>query len=209
MNDIAKNEIKCDGCGILFKGIPETAYLNYYFAFIKDKTFNFDLIVCPSCGHEINPENFDMDLKDFIAKMEVENAHAGIESLKDHGFSFSYLERALGIPYRTFSRWKSNKQLSAVSKSYIDIIGNFPWIVDVAEKNFSPEIKFKNLLFATVHEWEKNADFDISPVFNRIKNLIAHNLPIKQNLDIGEIWVNDIPKVESQTPKTVTFSEFV
>ena len=198
MNDIAKNEIKCDGCGILFEGKPETASLGYYFAFIKDKTFNFDLIVCPNCGHEINSINFDKDLKDFVTKMEVENAHAGIESLKDHGFSFSYLERALGIPYRTFSRWKSNKQLSAVSKSYIDIIGNFPWIVDVAEKDFLSEIKFNNLLLATLNEWEDNPEFDITPVINRLGKLITHTLAIGKQDSLSEIWINDVPKTMSQ-----------
>ena len=58
--------------------------------------------------------------------------------LQDNGYSLAAIERALELPQRTISRWKSSTDLSSMGVALLRIISTFPWILQVAENKYKP-----------------------------------------------------------------------
>lgn len=58
-----------------------------------------------------------------------------IDSISAKQPSISYVERSLGLPQRTFNRWK-NDGGSTSSFLILKLLDTFPFIVDVAKDNF-------------------------------------------------------------------------
>jgi len=62
-----------------------------------------------------------------------------IDSLEDKKIAFSYLERALELPFGTTERWKEGN-ISSEELSLLKIIVMYPWIIEVADSNFNEKI---------------------------------------------------------------------
>lgn len=58
-----------------------------------------------------------------------------INTLADSGITMAYIERALRLPQRTLARWKAG-DCSAGAIALLRIVGTFPGILEVADKDF-------------------------------------------------------------------------
>jgi transposase-like protein len=132
--DIIKNK-SCELCGsehIEHCEAPHTAPVPYS---SNGATYVQKTIVCYDCGAEID----DTDDEDIKKAYDIANQGAIQEILKfftDQGHSLASIERALGLPQRTISRWKGKSDLSSVGLALLRVIRTFPWILDVAEKKY-------------------------------------------------------------------------
>ena len=64
-----------------------------------------------------------------------------LSDLQKMNISLSHIERSFDIPARTLSKWHNDRNLpSAAALSFLRILRTFPWILEVAKKNFE-EIK--------------------------------------------------------------------
>lgn len=96
--------------------------------------------VCGSCGEEgdfaqANDAKLNLAVKE-AAKASVA---AMLDGLTSQGISMAYFERALQLPARTLTRWKSGDH-SAASLALLRVIRTYPWILDVADEGFTEPI---------------------------------------------------------------------
>lgn len=203
------NRIDCPSCGAPLKNGIEVGKIEYNFNYLGKRDFEFILLKCENCGEEIQDKDFNDNLTKFLRELDIENSIKGIEEIKSFGYSYTYLERALKIPFRTFSRWKSKKDLSAVAISYINLISNFPWLVEVSDYNFDPKIKLRNLLFASLSEIEKNSeltsDFAEYELFlKKIESILNFKNSITSNVFESTISISNPNKETKNIESTVT-----
>ncbi|TGN10567.1 hypothetical protein [Leptospira ilyithenensis] len=202
-------EMKCPSCGAPIKNDYKKEKIEYNFTNLGKREFEFSLLECQNCGEEIREDNFNENLAKFLKELDIENSLKGIEEIKTYGYSYTYLERALRIPYRTFSRWKSKKDLSAVAMSYINIISNFPWLVDVSDYNFDPKVKLKNLLIAGFLEFEKNQslisdDIEYEVLLSKLESILKFKNTFASNEFEATISINDLGRETKNIESTVT-----
>ena len=58
-----------------------------------------------------------------------------LNALSKQGLTNAYIERALELPSRTLSRWKTG-ELAASSVALLRLVRTFPWLLRVAESNY-------------------------------------------------------------------------
>lgn len=93
--------------------------------------------VCEECG-DFSGENEAR----IVAAIEVAKKNlmcSILDDLSGAGVKMSYLERALDLPARTVSRWKSG-ETSAASIALLRCIHSFPWMLEVADARFDPQV---------------------------------------------------------------------
>jgi transcriptional regulator with XRE-family HTH domain len=95
---------------------------------------------CLSCGvsGDFSDEN-DLRVTTALAEAKKKSIDAMLETLSEMGIKMAYLERALELPARTVSRWKSGES-SAASLALLRAIRTYPWILEVADARFDPYI---------------------------------------------------------------------
>ena len=80
--------------------------------------------------------------------------------------SFAYIERVLGLPQRTLTRWKK-KGASSSGITLMKFIETYPWMLKVADKNFDQSYARKELIqqaaislsgITTDQDWYISAD---------------------------------------------------
>ena len=71
-----------------------------------------------------------------LAVSERQSIEPMLEHLSNEGYSMAAIERAFGLPQRTISRWKSNKELTATGLALLRVIRTYPWIIDVADSKY-------------------------------------------------------------------------
>lgn len=81
-----------------------------------------------------------------------------LDFLSKKGYSLAAIERALELPQRTISRWKSNKDLSSVGIALLRIIRTYPWILEVAENKFNERAAFEIYMKNAITEFMKMAE---------------------------------------------------
>lgn len=50
----------------------------------------------------------------------------------------AHFERVLGLKFGTVRGWRKTGRVSAVDAALLRIVATYPWMLDVAEENFSP-----------------------------------------------------------------------
>jgi transposase-like protein len=129
------SEETCVACGsghIKHCDAPHTVQVPYS---LNGASYIEKTIVCSDCGAEID----DTDDEAIKKAYDIANQEAIQEILKfftDQGHSLASIERALGLPQRTISRWKGRSDLSSVGLALLRVIRTFPWILDVAEEKY-------------------------------------------------------------------------
>ena len=131
---IKKEKLKCLVCGsedletetnIRHHGVP-------YGYSVKAEQIVYVCDVCGARIEESDDNNFEIEL----AKSQRESLELILSFLKEEGYSMSSIERALELPARTISRWKSGNDPSASGLALLRIIRTYPWILDVAERQY-------------------------------------------------------------------------
>lgn len=97
------------------------------------------LIECADCGFVLDVEsNNDQQFEIAYRESAMQSIVTMISKLEDKGYSMAAIERALELPWRTLSRWKSGKGISAVGLALLRTLATYPWILEVAEQKFDP-----------------------------------------------------------------------
>ncbi len=102
-------------------------------------------LVCNECG-DFSGENESR----ILAAVEKAKKHligTILEDLNELGIKMTYFERALDLPARTVSRWKSGDTSSA-SVALLRVVHAFPWLLEVADARFSPLVVQRKVLEA-------------------------------------------------------------
>lgn len=71
--------------------------------------------------------------------MDCTQVNLLIDSLEDKKISFSYLERALELPFGTIQRWKEG-DITPEEMTLLKIISVYPWIIQVADNQFNHKV---------------------------------------------------------------------
>lgn len=59
-----------------------------------------------------------------------------IQTLAKKGYSKTYIERALRLPFGTLEKWQSFQDIDPEGLVLFEILGTFPWLIDVADNNY-------------------------------------------------------------------------
>lgn len=109
---------------------------------------------CKTCGTDVDHSRvFENSDKLALEKSVTESIEKMIASLGDEGFTLAYMERALSLPQRTISRWKTNGDLSKIGITLLRVIRTYPWILKVAENKFDTTISKRILVENGVKEF--------------------------------------------------------
>lgn len=115
--------------------------------------------ICESTGDLFN-ENDELieQTQDELKFQSVKNI---LDDFHRNKISMSALERALGIPQRTFTKWKNgNAKASATGITLLRFIRLFPWLVDVAENKYDYDTAQKIHIQSAVQKLLSKVEFD-------------------------------------------------
>lgn len=101
---------------------------------------------CQDCGEagDFTGENDERIIK---AREDAtkESINVMLEELSKEGMKMTYMERVLGLPFKTINRWKGG-DISAAGVSLVRIIHTFPWILGVADYGYNREVATGKLI---------------------------------------------------------------
>ncbi|MCK4943937.1 MAG: hypothetical protein KAS65_10185 [Candidatus Aminicenantes bacterium] len=134
MNEV--KSIKCPACGELDYNLIKEVTSNTapYGPEITDTEITYKCNICDSefDYYDIIGEESESSLE--ISKKK--SIDGMVNYLSNIGYNMAAIERALELPQRTISRWKSSKELSSIGIALLRIIRTYPWIIEVAEEKF-------------------------------------------------------------------------
>ena len=94
---------------------------------------------CRACGTRADFTDANRGVvRAALAKAEAESALQMLSDLAEQGVTSAYLERALRLPPRTTNRWKDG-ELSAGALALLRMVRTYPWLLQVADADFSRE----------------------------------------------------------------------
>lgn len=121
----------------------------YSYAYGDNFIYQQALHICQDCGEkgsfsnqliEENHETFSVALKE----ANRSSLDSILVHLSNDGNSMAYIERSLGLPQRTLSRWKA-QGASSTGMALMRIIRTYPWMLKVADENFDGGVAFREL----------------------------------------------------------------
>jgi len=149
-------DIQCPICGS-----PDVDQQNevrtYAPPFGTPHTYSIEIAHCRSCGERGDFRGNGS--KAAAAAIEIadrESLDAILGSLAADGFSMAYIERALRLPARTVARWKTG-EYSKAGLALMRIVRAVPWILEVADANFTQRAVSDALLPAAVDALRRRA----------------------------------------------------
>lgn len=154
--------------------------------------------VCPVCGEESDffDEN-DLNLQNKekeIRKISITNI---INKLSSKGHSLASIERMLELPQRSLTKWKNNhSEASASAVTLLKYVATFPWLLEVADKNFNPQESEIIHWRATFYElWQKcggeNSRLKAADIFEK-DNLSKITFTLEK-YQVGQKYYNYLP----------------
>ncbi len=92
---------------------------------------------CENCGlsGDFLKTNDDI-IQSVLDQLKERSAISILSDFAKHGYNFSSLERALELPQRTLTKWKTTGKTSAAGLTLLRFLRLFPWLIEVAEKRF-------------------------------------------------------------------------
>jgi|GEM_PF-669042 transposase-like protein len=119
----------------------------------EDAVYEQVITVCKTCGEEIDITD-EGNRNKAISTSEKKALEAIIQFIVDQGYSLANIERALDLPQRTISRWKSGQEPSSAGLALLRFIRVFPWLLSVAEKNYDISFSRQILMHSAISEFE-------------------------------------------------------
>lgn len=105
--------------------------------FCDNEEIQYTTYRCNVCEEEGDfDDSIEKELVDIIDKKHLQSAPQLMRDLSDNGITMTYLEKALRLPFRTTSRWKSGG-ISHAALALLRLIRFSPGLLDVADHNFS------------------------------------------------------------------------
>jgi DNA-binding transcriptional regulator YiaG len=172
----------CPVCGIgILEKIPSTITLTDPSGI--EKTIEVSEYKCPACEAEgdMFGEN-DRAIQDEYKKMRADAVVSILKEFSGKDTSYSAVERVLGLPQRTLSKWK-NKSIvpSAGATALMRYIHLFPWLLEIADNKFEKKSAIRIHIAAAMRdlcEMTKASD---------VANISAG---IVENIDNAVFYVN-------------------
>lgn len=148
--------------------------------------FSYEKVIheCNQCGErgEFSDENDEvyLEAKEVAIKSSLESI---LTNFSEKGFSMVYIERALDLSHRTLSRWKS-QGISASGLALMRMIHTFPWLLEVADKDYDRIYANKELV---------NQAMEVFSAFTNSQNIVTNftvnssqgNLKVSANFTKG------------------------
>lgn len=128
----------CVVCGLTNVNVVEVKR-SYAAPFGPDVEYTNKIAACPDCGTNVDLSDPDI-FPNAVAESESKSIGMILDYLVSRGFTHAAIERALELPDRAVSNWKCKEAVSSSSRALLRILRAFPWVIDVADKNFDPEI---------------------------------------------------------------------
>ena len=147
---------------------------------------------CMECDFEGNiiGEN-DEVIEKALSSLNEAYIDEALNSFEDKKISFAGIERAIGLPQRTLTKWKNrNSSPTAAGIALLKYLRIFPWLIEVAESKFDINIAQKifvgtavNMLINSTnfydHNMEKNGYSATAGNFNTA--IFTDSLNLTQN----------------------------
>ncbi|MEO6098317.1 MAG: hypothetical protein ABIW76_22645 [Fibrobacteria bacterium] len=140
------NNTNCKSCGEPGMRVVETTQ-HYTAPFGKPVPYQQSHTECDHCEMEFDvsdPEAFP----NAIREAEILSVEEILKFFKEHAIPLGRVERALELPHRQISNWKSKEAWSKSGLALLRILRSYPWIIDVADKHFQEKIVQGKLLEA-------------------------------------------------------------
>jgi hypothetical protein len=148
----------CDSDKVETIEVSET----FVIPFSEDAVINHKIYRCHNCEEEGDFENsLEKTLTAEIEKANRASAPKIMDELAQNGITMTYLEKALRLPFRTTSRWKS-KRISHAGLALLRLVRFSPSLLEAADDNFSPEAVAKYQISRT---WDFFKDNTSNPSF--------------------------------------------
>lgn len=139
MKKSRKNEFQCPACGSQKTSFSEST-IGVQSPYGPEVEMQEKTYACLDCGEEFDySKSYDNTYRDALETSKKASVAAILEHLSVE-YSFSAVERALDLPQRTLSRWKSTGDTSAIGVALLRIIRTYPWILRVAQARFEPTV---------------------------------------------------------------------
>ena len=93
---------------------------------------------CNVCEFEGSLDNSnDVAIKTAQKHLKQKSMTNILEFFSANNYNFASMERVLGLPQRTLTKWKSNQVApSAAAISLFKFLRTFPWLLNIAEEKF-------------------------------------------------------------------------
>jgi hypothetical protein len=112
--------------------------------FITDRKY----VRCVECGSEGDffSENEETAAK-ALSKLNNIYINEALDFFNEKNISFAGIERAVGLPQRTLTKWKNGISTpTAAGIALLKYLRTFPWLIEVAEHKFDYDISQKIFL---------------------------------------------------------------
>jgi hypothetical protein len=102
---------------------------------------------CADCGEQIDATR-DTEREAALSLALKASVEGILTHLCATEWSLVAIERALGLPARTLSRWKAGQDPSAAGVALLRIVRTYPWVLEVADSRYDPSVAAGKLLEA-------------------------------------------------------------
>jgi YgiT-type zinc finger domain-containing protein len=148
---MSDSNLTCSVCGSKNIEVKE-AIEHHQIPYGTDIEIKNVIHVCSDCGSEIDVTK-DEDRTNALMASQKASVEVMINFLAENsGYTFANIERALSLPQRTLSRWKTGQDPSAAGLALLRIIRTYPWITDVAVEGFEEKAAKRILMEEAVKE---------------------------------------------------------
>lgn len=106
-----------------------------------EKKVSETLFRCSECKTSFGDDkSADEDIKRALELLKKDSARNILKYFSENRMNFAGMERALELPQRTMSRWKTEGAVDASALALLRMIRTFPWLIDVADNNYDEVI---------------------------------------------------------------------
>ena len=153
-------------------------------------------IKCMECGNEGDFFNENEDkLNKALTKLNETCVNEVLEFFNDKNISYAGIERAVGLPQRTLTKWKNGISTpTAAGVALLKYLRTFPWLIEVAENKFDYNIAQKIFLgtalnkFINSIQFENNGKISLSGDSNTTINFYTHIFADKPQIEQNYIF---------------------
>ena len=132
----------------------------------KEFTTDRKYVKCTVCGSEGDffGENEETTEK-ALSKLNNIYINEVLDFFNKKNISFAGIERAVGLPQRTLTKWKNGiSSPTAAGFALLKYLRTFPWLIEVAEHKFDFDIAQKIFLGAAFNTFVNSIQFNSSSI---------------------------------------------
>ena len=134
----------------------------------KEFTTDRKYVKCTECGNEGDffGENEETTEK-ALSKLNDIYINEVLDFFNEKNISFAGIERAVGLPQRTLTKWKNGISTpTAAGIALLKYLRTFPWLIEVAEHKFDYNIAQKIFLGVAFNTFVNSIQFKSSGIIS-------------------------------------------